>query len=529
MRVPVLVPVRVRVRVWSVKGKVKEDLVRRSFSLVFAAVVALVVAPPVRAVEPGFAVAYETVPGEGGTPLKAFVVTPTGRGSGPFPLIVLPSSWGVNNIEYVGAAAKLAYESGYSVISYTSRGFHDSAGEIDVAGPDTVADVSRVIDWGLAHAGGDPARIGVGGISYGAGQSLLAAARDPRIKAVAALSTWTDLGRSLYPNETVSAQAVELLLAAGKLTGRPGPVLREAEAAYRDDRFADVLPISPPRSPASHVSSIKAAVMIGNAWNDGLFPPSQITDFFGALTGPKRLMLSPGDHATAELFGAAGLPNEIWTSVGRWFDHHLKGAANGVERELPVHVKPNNGGGWRSFASWAAVTARTDVVALAADRFGAGDRIAAGWPTLAESGVVLVSGALQGFLRVPVGVATPLIDRGAAAVWRGPVEWRGTTVSGTPRVRLTVTPSAARTTLYAYLYEVNALGLGALVTHKPVTVAGSGTRVVDVELEPVVWDVAAGNRLVLVVDTVDARYEGYSVLGSSVTFGAESWLTVPRG
>ncbi|WP_308257205.1 CocE/NonD family hydrolase [Saccharothrix luteola] len=508
---------------------------RRSLPLLLAAVVALVVTPPVQAVVPGFAVAYETVPGEGGTPLKAFVVTPTGRGSGPFPLLVLPSSWGVNNIEYVGAAAKLAHESGYSVISYTSRGFYDSAGEIDVAGPDTVADVSRVIDWGLAHAGGDPARIGVGGISYGAGQSLLAAARDPRIKAVAALSTWTDLGRSLYPNETVSAQAVELLLAAGKLTGRPGPVLREAEAAYRENRFADVLPISPPRSPASHVSSIKAAVMIGNAWNDGLFPPSQLTDFFGALTGPKRLMLSPGDHATAELFGAAGLPNEIWTSVGRWFDHHVKGEANGIERELPVRVKPNNGGGWRSFASWAAVTARTDTVPLVADRFGGGDgisggdRIAAGWPTVAESGVVLVSGALQGFLRLPVGVATPLIDRGAAAVWRGPVEWGGTTVSGTPRVRLTVTPSAARTTLYAYLYEVNALGLGALVTHKPVTVVGSGARVVEADLEPVVWDVAAGNRLVLVVDTVDARYKGSSVVGSSVAFGADSWLKVPRG
>ncbi|MFD0203997.1 MULTISPECIES: CocE/NonD family hydrolase [Saccharothrix] len=495
---------------------------RRSLPLLLAALVALVLAPPVQAA-PGFAVAYRTIPGEGGTPLKAFVVTPTGRGSGPFPLVVLPSSWGMNNIEYVGAAARFAYESGYSVISYTSRGFYDSAGEIDVAGPDTVADVSRVIDWGLANAASDPARIGVGGISYGAGQSLLAAARDPRIKAVAALSTWTDLARSLYPNETVSAQAVELLLAAGKLTGRPGPVLREAEAAYRDGRFADVLPISPERSPATFSSSIDAAVMIGNAWNDGLFPPSQLTDFFTALSGPKRLMLSPGDHATAELFGAAGLPNEIWASVGRWFDHHLKGEANGIDREQPVQLKPNNGGGWRSFPSWAAVTARSDTVPLSADRIGAG------WPTIAESGTVLVSGALQGFLQLPVGVSTPLIDRGAAAVWRGPVQWSPMTVSGTPRVRLTVTPSAPKTTLYAYLYEVNALGLGALVTHKPVTLTGAGARTLDLDLEPVVWQVAAGNRLVLVVDTVDARYRGSSALGSSVAFGADSRLVVPIG
>ncbi|QFZ16757.1 CocE/NonD family hydrolase [Saccharothrix syringae] len=495
---------------------------RRPLPLLLAALLALVLAPPAQAA-PGFSASYETIPGAGGTPLKAFVITPTGRGGGPFPLVVLPSSWGLPNLEYVGAAAKLAYESGYSVISYTSRGFHDSGGEIDVAGPDTVADVSRVIDWGVAHAHGDPARVGVGGISYGAGQALLAAAADPRVKAVASLSTWTDLARSLYPNETVSGQAVELLLAAGHLTGRPGPVLREAEAAYRQGRFTDVLPISPPRSPATGVSSIKAAVLIANAWNDGLFPPSQVTDFFARLTGPKRLMLSPGDHATAELFGAAGLPNEVWESVGRWFDHHLKGVANGIDREQPVQVKPNNGGAWRAHPSWAAATGSTEVLPLAADRIGAGR------PTIAESGTVLLSGALQGYFRVPVGVSTPLIDRSAAAVWHTPVRWTPTTVSGTPRARLTVTPSADRTTLYAYLYEVNALGLGALVTHKPVTLAGTGTRVVDLDLEPVVWRVGAGNRLVLVVDTVDARYRGTSTPGATVAFGADSTLAVPLG
>ncbi|WP_433268578.1 CocE/NonD family hydrolase [Actinosynnema sp. CS-041913] len=491
---------------------------RRTLTLLLIAVTGLVMASPAQAA-PGFTVGYETIPGQGGTPLKAFVVEPTGRGSGPFPLLVLPSSWGVNNIEYVGAAAKLAYRSGYTVISYTSRGFHDSAGEIDVAGPDTVADVSRVIDWGIANAGGDATKVGVGGISYGAGQSLLAAAADPRVKAVTALSTWTDLARSLYPNETVSTQAVELLLAAGRLTGRPGPVLREAEAAYREDRFADVLPISPPRSPASKVDSIKAAVLIGNAWNDGLFPPGQITDFFQRLTGPKRLMLSPGDHATAELFGAAGLPNEIWDSVGRWFDHHLRGIDNGIGREAPVQLKPNNGGAWRSYDSWQAVTAKTSTVPLSPDRIGAGR------PTIAESGTVLVSGALQGFLNLPTGVSTPLIDRGAAAVWRGPVQWSGTTVGGTPRVHLDVTTTAAKTTLFAYLYEVDALGLGALVTHKPVTLTGTGTLALDLDLEPTVWRVAPGNRLVLVVDTVDLRYGGAP--GSSVTFGAGS-LQVPQ-
>lgn len=504
---------------------VKEDLVRRSLALLLAPLLLLATAatataaPAPTTTEAQVAsITYRTIPGEGGTPLRAFVVTPTG--TGPHPLLVMPSSWAVSGIEYVGAAAKLAYRSGYAVISYTSRGFHDSGGEIDVAGTATVADVSRVIDWGITNLDADPARIGVAGISYGGGQSLLAAAADPRVKAVAALSTWSDLARSLYPNETVSSQAVDLLLTAGKLTGRPGQVLRDAETAYREGRFEDVVPISPPRSPSTRVPALsRAAVLIGNAWNDGLFPPGQITDLFAKLTGPKRLLLTPGDHATSELFGAAGLPNEVWDAVGRWFDHHLRGVANGVDREAPVWLRPTNGGAWRTYPSWAAVTTARESIPLAETGFGAGRA------TVADSGTVLVSGALQAFLKIPTGVALPLVDRSGAAVWTGPVLRSGALVGGTPKVRLSVT-AAAETSLFAYLYEVNALGLGALISHKPVVVQ-PGSRVVDLELEPALWQVGAGNRLALVVDTVDGRYGSVGTRGAAVAIGAGSALEVP--
>lgn len=495
---------------------------RRSLVLLTTVLLSLLTVP-VATAAPGFAASYKTIPGVGGTALKGYVIEPTGQGTGPFPVLVLPSSWAINNIEYVGAAAKLAKESGYVVISYTSRGFWDSGGEIDIAGPDTVGDVSKVIDWAVANAKGDATKVGVAGISYGAGQSLLAAAVDPRIKAVAALSTWTDLARSLYPNETVNKQAVELLLNAGKLTGRPGPVLKQAESAYRGGRFHEVVPISAGRSAASKVAQINAngaAVMLGNAWNDGIFAPGQVADFYNQLTGPKRLMLSPGDHATAELFGAAGLPNAIWESVGRWFNRHVKGEANGIDTEQAVRLKPNNGGAWRSYATWPSPAG--DTVALD------GRRIVAGWPTVADSGTLLVSGALQGFLNIPTGVALPFVDRNVAAVWNGPSYPSGASLAGTPKLRVTVTPSAEKTSLFAYLYEVGPLGLGALVSHKPFTVTGAGiTRTLDIKLQPTLWDVAPGNRLVLVVDTVDPRYLTQSTLGSTVTFGASS-LSIPR-
>ncbi|NKE59748.1 X-Pro dipeptidyl-peptidase [Lentzea sp. PSKA42] len=495
---------------------------RRSLVLVLVLLTTLLGAPAAIAA-PGHQISYKSISGVGGTTLKAFVVEPTGVGSGPFPLLVMPSSWAVPNIEYVGAAAKLAKESGYVVVSYTSRGFWDSGGEIDIAGPDTVGDVSKVIDWAVANAHADGTKVGVAGISYGAGQSLLAAATDKRIKAAAALSTWTDLARSLYPNNTVNKQAVEVLLAAGHATGRPGPVLQEAEDAYRDGRFWEVVPISAGRSAASKIEQINAngtAVMIGNAWNDGIFAPGQVADFYSKLTGPKRLMLSPGDHATAELFGAAGLPNEIWESVGRWFDRHVKGTANGIDAEQPVQLKPNNGGTWKKFGAWPAGNADT----MQLD----GKKIHAGWGTVADSGTILLSGALQGFLNIPTGVALPFVDRNLAGVWSGPQYPNGVTLAGTPKLKLTVTPSAETTTLFAYLYEVGPLGLGALVTHKPVKVTGAGrTQTLDVQLEPTVWNVGAGNRLALVIDTVDPRYLTESTRGSTVIFGPSS-LTVPK-
>jgi predicted acyl esterase len=470
----------------------------------------------------GFSTSYQAIPGDGGTSLGAFVIRPTGRGDGPFPLLVMPSSWGAPDIEYVGAAAKLAYQSGYVVVSYTSRGFWDSGGQIEVAGPKDVADASKVIDWALANTNADPSRIGMAGISYGAGISLLTAAADPRVRAAVSLSGWTDLAASLYPNQTVSAQGVDLLLAAGHLTGRPGPDLQNAEKAYLSGNFADALPIAPVRSAATKIDAINqhsTAVLMANAWEDSLFPPSQLVDFFGKLTGPKRLMLSPGDHGTVEAFGAAGLPNEVWDAADRWFDHYLLGVDNGIDREHSLQVKAVNGSGWQGSESWPW---QQQTIPLSSTKF------VAGVDTIADSGTAFVSGTLQGYLGIPTGVSMPLVARAAAGVWSGPVASNGFEVYGTPHAKLAVTPSAADTTLFAYLYDVGPLGLGSLITHKPYSLLGATpgvARNIDLGLEPIAWNVPAGHHLALVVDTVDPRYLSSSKLGSSVTLAGS--LMVP--
>jgi predicted acyl esterase len=496
----------------------------------------------------GFTATYQTIPGDGGTPLHGFVITPTGPG--PFPLLVMPSSWGAPDLEYVGAGAKLAYQSGYEVISYTSRGFYDSAGGIDVAGPQTMADVSKVIDWALANTPADPNEIGMAGISYGGGQSLLAVAQDPRIKAVAAMDAWTDLAASLYPNRTVSSLGADALLAVGDLTGRPGPDLQQIQSDYLAGDITDILPYTPVRSAATKIAAINAnhpAIMIANDWADSFFPPAQLVGFFNQLTGPRRLMLQAGDHATASVPGAFGLPNDVWDSAGAWFDHYLKGVDNGIDRQDAVQLKPANGGDWRGYPDWSAVTATTTTDYLskptgfllptggfaAAPATGWTDRIAAGVDTVADSGLPFLSGALQGYLDIPTGVAIPLVARGLAGVWSGAAYPAATTVGGAPRLHTTITPSAADTSLFAYLYDVNPLGGGSLITHTPYSLlnATPGRAVdVDIDLQPISWTVPAGDHLALVVDTVDPRYASVSSPGSTVTFaspaGDPSWLRI---
>ncbi|MCI2421730.1 CocE/NonD family hydrolase [Saccharopolyspora sp. K220] len=488
--------------------------------------------------EPGCTVRSQTIPGADGVPLDAKVVEP--RGNGPFPVLVMPASWSMSSEEYVGAAAKLAYQSGYVVVSYTARGFHGSGGEVEVAGPADVADASAVIDWALENTASDPERVGMAGVSYGAGISVLTAAADPRVRAVSAMSGWADLVASLYPNRTVSSQGAELLLASGHLTGRFGDDLRELERAYRAGHAEDGLGMAPVRSPLTHVDELNGngtAVLIANAWEDSLFPPRQMVDLYRGLRGPKRLMFSPGDHATPELFGAAGMPNDIWESTARWFDRYLRGVDNGIDVESPVQLKPVNGGTWRGYPDLPMTTVDTRYLQADGSMGSApvewSREIAAGVPTVADSGAVMVNGTLQGF-NVPTGVLLPLVDRRAAGVWTSQPYRTAVTVNGAARLRTTITPSSPDTSVFAYLCDVDPSGAASLITYKPFTVrdAAPGRPVeLDLGLEPTLWQVPAGHRIGLVVDTVDPRYQGRSSLGSNLVFdstaSAPSTVEIP--
>ncbi|HEU4533908.1 MAG TPA: CocE/NonD family hydrolase [Polyangiaceae bacterium] len=519
-----------------------------------ASVAAVPLAPAAPLAEPAPAAAAAATTGfrfvdivaHDGVTLEANVIGPAAPG--PHPAVVFVSSWGLNDLEYLAQASALAGR-GYVVLSYTARGFWGSGGGIDTAGPLDVADVSTALDWAIEHADADPDRLGCAGVSYGAGIGLLASAFDPRVRAVVALSGWTDLAASLLGDDTRRPQAAFLLAFAGELLGNPSAGLTDTLGKYfGNHHLDDVVAYGRARSAATYVDAINAngpAILMANAYGDSLFGPNQLVDFYGQLAVPKRLELAPGDHAVVELTGLLGLPNHVWDSATRWLDRYVAGLDSGIDGEAPVVLRPRGAGGGapESYADWADVTGSTQRLGLRAIRWWDGTGALGGapdagwsrtiWPgldTVAGAGVVLLSNGLEPLTGTPPTAWLPAVDRLRAGVWLGEPLAAGAALRGTPRLHLTVEPSAAAGTVVAYLYDVDAFGTGALVAHAPVTwlAATPGQPLaLDLRLPAAAYNVPAGHRFGLVVDTEDDLYFEANPFASSLDFVGQSWLDLP--
>ena len=220
------------------------------------------------------------ITGAEGVVLKANVVEP--GTPGPHPAIVFPSSWGLFDVEYVVQARALA-AAGYTVLSYTPRGFWASGGQVETAGPNDVDDARAVLDWLFANTSADPEHTGMAGVSYGAGISLLVSAFDPRVKAVAALSGWTDLVGSLYADDTRRGQTVAMLGLVAEAVGRPQRRAHDrarrlrGEPEHRCGEGVESRALG--RDLHLRDQPGRPAILIANAYGDSIFPPNQLVDF----------------------------------------------------------------------------------------------------------------------------------------------------------------------------------------------------------------------------------------------------------
>lgn len=493
-----------------------------------------------------------------GTVLDASLSVPKNLAPGQTcPVIVLPAPLiSIGHRAYLGMISRWA-KGGYVVLAYSQRGLAKSTGEIHVAGPQDVADATEVINWLIRQDGVDADRIGFFGASYGAGTSLLAAAKDQRIKAVAGASAWADLFASLYENGTRHLKAFEALV---QLFGedRCSQEFREIIQKIRANTIDDqVKKFAEARSPKNNLKAFNDAatpILLTTTWHETIFSVPAVIDFHSRLTGPKTLLVQVGDHGNAELPGLIGLSAKPTDMTYRWMDHHLGGSAgDGLTPRFDVRSEYMfNPLSDLRHASWADYALPKKRFHLADAASGQSDgqllegTAAAGWTrSLKATGTgtdivvapQLIQTGLAERLGLPHVYKTADIDRGLAAVFAtAPLE-QAARVRGDLELRVTVKPQQPDATIVAYLLDHNpATGRAHIVTHAPYTFtaeqAGQATTV-TFPLQPADYVLAKGHQLQLVIDTHDPFFAAPNTTTPVFTLditspkGTESYLDIP--
>ncbi|MGW5849242.1 CocE/NonD family hydrolase [Streptomyces sp. NPDC055254] len=484
------------------------------------------------------------VTGAGGDLLDAGIWRHTGVQ--PRPLIVMPSPW--TNLGWLPYAvqATLFATRGYNVLAYTTRGFAGSEGQVEVAGPLDITDGSHALDHLIERSTGPVTKIGFLGDSYGSGISQLVAARDTRVDAVVALSTWGDLGEAFYENSTRHVAAVRALLAAASKARLSPQTQSVFDNVLADRDVATTLRWAELRSPFGHVKELnrrQVPVFFSHAWHETLFPPNQTLKMFNELTGPKRLAVSIGDHSGPEMTGMLGLPNRIWTDAHRWFDHHLKGIDNGIGAEGEVLSEVMWSKTLESRPTWSSLTEHVHRLHLA-DAGELSEEPEAGWSAGVLCGVdtpatvadqVVTSGYAETAGR-PKSYPTGDIDRTVAAVWASAPVSETTRLRGTPRLRVTYRAANPGSTFVAYLFDMAPDGTAHIVTHAPYTDLGSPPDSLvsaDIDLQATAYDVPRGHRVMLVIDARDPFYGDANLPRATLAFTSPdttpSYLDLPLG
>jgi uncharacterized protein len=201
-------------------------------------------------------------------------------------LVVYLHGVGDNRASGIGVAAHFN-ALGFDVLAYDSRAHGDSGGGACTYGFYEKKDLSRAID----KVGGGP--VLAIGASLGAAVALQAAADDPRIALVVAVSSFSDL-------RTVAAERVPFFASRANIA--EAFRLAEAEASFRAD---DV-------NPAAAAARIRVPVLVIHGADDRETPPAHSERITRALAGPKKLVLVPGaGHNDA-------LTADAWRQIDTW-------------------------------------------------------------------------------------------------------------------------------------------------------------------------------------------------------------------
>ncbi len=247
---------------------------------------------------------------------------------------------------------------GYVVLAYSSRGFGETPGEVDLMGPKEVQDLIDAVEWlndpASPVVGGNVVHdmIGQFGASYGGFHAwALAMTNHPAVRTVVPTATSTNLYDSLVPNDVLLMTYVGGFYATG-LDTDPETVedlkppysqnlnrwIAQIYAGVNVDEAKAGLEA---RGVQGRFDRIHMPVYIVQGINDGLFPMDQAVEAYEELSArgvPTKLALGGIGHPPSEDSLFSPEARFITEDILDWYDHWLKEVDNGVLDGPPVSI-----------------------------------------------------------------------------------------------------------------------------------------------------------------------------------------------
>jgi ABC-2 type transport system ATP-binding protein len=481
-------------------------------------------------------------------------------GSGPFPLVTLIHGYAGSKSGSGDVASKLLAD-GYAVLRYSTRGFGNSWGQVNLVDLNLeIADlrsmIGRVVDDAACNL--DPTKVAVTGASYGGGHSWLSlvkptfkspAGKNVSIVAVAPIAPWTDLFYSLLPNgrpnESINGfgglklSYVNGLYASG-LRNNPArpydnyPLYFQAWHAYlntTEPNSFDPVWIQMRDGVAGYRSIYWQKEFWDNTVHNRIpiFQVQGFTDDLFPLPEAKRMLLAintvePGYPITS-YFGDIGHPRAsnktaevdyVFSLIRPWLAAYLKGGAAPAPKIYAARTRPRN----QAFSS-------SDVIAVdtwnqlwtstVTKEWRDGPNPLVNPVTFAQSGitwdpfVMEASEQLKPYLEVPPTPAFVSTSYASYRVRARQLSGGGDlTISGQPTVTLRAFVTGHRVQLNVRLIDEGG-PRDYLITRGTYTIdAGAG---IDIGRRTIViptygnfWTVAANHRIRLEISNVDSPY-----------------------
>ena len=419
--------------------------------------------------------------------------------------------------KHVAKLAERFLAQGYAWVSVDARGSGASYGRrLQSHSPQEVRDGAEIVDWIIEQPWSN-GRVGALGMSYdGTSAEFLLVNKHPAVKAVAPMfslfdayreiafpggihlawftKTWSYVNSNLDRNDLPFAGWFVKFIVKGVRTvddDRDGSLLstalrdhaenwnphREALGiTYRDDPPpSKILTNIDELSPHTHLEDIAAsgaAVYSYSGWFDGAYQHAAIRRHLSLDDSEHRLILGPWDHGgrrNISPYGAGPVRFDHGAELLRFFDHHLKGKANGLSKQKPIRYYTMGAERWREVDQWPPEATPISYY------FGADNALVLDPPTVARGAdayqVDTSTGTgEQSRWHTLIGrpITNPYPDRASQderllCYASAPVE-RDTEVTGHPMATLYVSSTAKDGAVFVYLEDMDESGRVTYIT-----------------------------------------------------------------